>query len=139
MEVRQPETDPELVENIRAERAKIGAENEHRWADLDEKIIRAATSWNKDYPGRKELPRWAAVICQIAVMQAARDSARPIGMLQEAARLRARLPEEIMDYLIEWEPDDSKTTIQVRRATRDLLSKCATHGETYDDVIRRLL
>ena len=35
--------------------------------------------------------------------------------------------------------DDSKTNIQVSRATRDVLAKLGSKGDTYDDIIKRLI
>lgn len=34
---------------------------------------------------------------------------------------------------------DGKTNIQVSRATRDALAKLGAKGDTYDDIIRRLI
>lgn len=142
MEVRRPKPDLELVEKIHTARAKIDAEMEASWKDLNEKILRASKSWNRDYPGRKELPRWIAVICQIAVRQAGRNGTRPAEELDCAARLRGRLPEEAMDILLDWCPPESPrstTTIQIRQSTRARLGDRASHDDTMDDVITRLL
>lgn len=34
---------------------------------------------------------------------------------------------------------DGKTNIQVSRTTRDALAKMGSKGDTYDDIIRRLI
>jgi len=136
MKVRTPERNPVLASKVGKTQADALEESKAEWDAL---ILRASKSWNTEHPGLKELPRWAAAICRVAVQQAGHNSSRPVEELGTAAQLRSRLPEEIISYLETWAPSSSSTTIQVNRSTRDRLASLKEVDETFDGVIRRLL
>lgn len=90
------------------------------FAGFSEKIARGATSWNKAYPGKKEVPRNVAVACRACMQMARAKGGYPTDYMEIACQIRQV---EVSDFVesLDQLSDDSPTTIQVSRNNRDRL------------------
>ncbi|MCK9597552.1 MAG: hypothetical protein M0R06_00850 [Sphaerochaeta sp.] len=68
--------------------------------ELNEEIARAATSWNRAFPMRKEVNREVAVVCRTAMSLARKNGAEPKDCIEEAIRIRGTIDvDEVVDAL----------------------------------------
>ena len=66
---------------------------------MDELIVRAARSWDPDFPGRDELPHKYADLCRMAVKLAKATEQKPGAALHELCRSRGIDESEVMQVL----------------------------------------
>ena len=99
----------------------------------DDLIARAARSWDPEFPGRMELPRKYANICQSTMILAASQRRNPIEILPEVCRIKGIDESEVIEELealalrIEGEDYASREIHGMRAAltsrTKDLLER----------------
>jgi hypothetical protein len=99
----------------------------------DDLIARAARSWDPEFPGRMELPRKYANICQLTMILATSKKRNPKEILHEVCRIKGVDESEVIDALeamairIERENYASKEKHGMRAAlnsrTKDLLER----------------
>jgi ABC-type taurine transport system substrate-binding protein len=62
-------------------------------------IARAARSWNPEFPGRRELPRKYANICQLTMILATSKKRNPKETLHEVCRIKGVDESEVIEAL----------------------------------------
>ena len=124
-----PHTDPEKLRIAEEEMLR------ESFAGFSEKIARGATSWNKVYPGKKEVPRNVAVACRACMQMARAKGGYPTDYMEIACQIRRV---EVSDFVesLDQLSDDAPTTIQVSRANRDRLR---AFGYPIDAALSRVL
>ena len=105
------------------------------FAGFSEKIARGATSWNKVYPGKKEVPRNVAVACRACMQMARAKGGYPTDYMEIACQIRRV---EVSDFVesLDQLSEEAPTTIQVSRANRDRLK---VWGYPIDAALSRVL
>lgn len=89
-----------LTMNIsRLARFKAPINTDGRRLEFNELIVRAARSWNPEYPGREELPRKYASICRTTVILASSQQKSSQKILSEVCRIKGIDESEVISAL----------------------------------------